>query len=149
MHYGKPHDTEVEAEEVVVGVGEGFAEVEAEVEAPVSPEAAEEAAFKANAFTPQEAAKELGGTAAGWTGKRLRRYIRSGDCGARKIQGRWYCTLEDLEGLLGVLEARSIAKAAKEAAEVAEAAKAEQEAAATAVATLEAEAVLEDTEGPF
>jgi len=124
-------------------------EVPVEVEAPVSPEAQEEATFKANAWTPQEAAKELGGTAAGWTGKRLRRYIRSGDCPARKIQGRWYCTLEDLEPLLGVLEARSVAQEAKEAAEAAKAAEAEVEATAAAAAALEAEAALEVADQPF
>jgi hypothetical protein len=103
------HETAVEVVEVD--------EVEEVVE--VSPEEAEEAVYKANAFTPQEAALELGGTAAGWTGKRLRRYIRSGDCPARKIGGRWFVTVENLEDLLGVLEKRSVAKAAKEAEEVA------------------------------
>lgn len=78
----------------------------------------EEELYKANAFTPQEAAAELGGKKTGWDGKRLRRFIRDGTCPARKIGGRWFVTIEDLETLLETLEARAKAKAEKEAAEV-------------------------------
>jgi len=114
------------------------AEVEVEVEEAVveDPNAGltpDEIYRKTNGFTPQEAAKELGGADDGWTGKRLRRYIRSGDCPAKKVRGRWYVLIGELETLLETLEAKKAAKAAKAAAEAAAKAAAEAEAAASEV----------------
>ncbi len=95
-------------------------EVVEEVTPAVDPDAGltpEEKARKAEGFTPQEAARELGGADAGWTGRRLRRYIRSGICPAGKIKGRWFVMVEELEKMLETLEAKKAAKAAKAAAE--------------------------------
>lgn len=128
-------------------------EVEATVEAPVEvdPNAGlspEEISRKTNGFTPQEAAQELGGVDQDWTGKRLRRHIRGGDCKAQKVQGRWYILIEELEGLLGVLEVKAADKAAKEAAKAQAAA--EVEAAAEAPETaVEAPAGPGPTEYPI
>lgn len=114
--------TEVEEVEVVE-------QVEADPDADLTPA---EKARKANGFTPQEAAKELGGEDAGWSGKRLRRYIRAGICPAGKVGGRWYVTVEELETMLEKLEAKKAAKAAKEAEE-----QAKKEAAAQEVEEIE------------
>ena len=95
---------------------------EEEVEAVVEP--TEEEIFKANAMTPQEAAKELGGPEKGFSGRRIRRDIRSGVCPSRKIGGRWYCSVEHLTQYLSNLEA----KAALKATRAAEAVKAAEEA---------------------
>lgn len=90
-------------------------EAEAEVEDPNAGLTPEEIERKTNGFTPQEAAAELGGADAGWTGKRLRRFIRSGMCPAQKVKGRWYVLYDELTALLAAMEAKAAAKAAKEA----------------------------------
>jgi len=101
-----------EVEQSVVEVAAEGPEV---VEAAVEVELSEEDLFKQNAMTPQEAAKELGGPEKGFSGRRIRRDIRSGVCPARKIGGRWFCTIDHLSQYLANLEAKAAAKAAKAA----------------------------------
>lgn len=84
-------------------------------------EATEEEA-KPEGYTPQEAAQVLGGEKAGFTGKSIRRHIRSGHCPATKASGRWYVTEDQLTEYLDKLEQLKAAKAAKEAEEAAKAA---------------------------
>ena len=77
---------------------------------------------KPEGYTPQEAAQVLGSTAAGFTGKSIRRHIRSQVCPATKHGGRWYVTQDQLVIYLDKLEALKAAKALKEAEEAAKAA---------------------------
>lgn len=75
---------------------------------------------KIEGLTPDEASQALGGAAKGWEGKKVRRYIRSGELKAQKDGGRWIIKEEQLATFRDYLATKAAAAAAAEAAENAE-----------------------------
>lgn len=118
-------------QETPYGTQEETLEVVA-VEAPAVAEGVEEVVEEIPGSTPVEVAQLLGGEEAGWSGRRVRRYIRSETFPATKYGGRWRMTDEQIEEGLGNLETKAAEKAAAKEAE--EKAAAEKEAATTTAA---------------
>lgn len=97
---------------------------EAQAQEVLAEEVAEEVEEVIPGSTPAQVAQLLGGEEAGWSGRRVRRYIRDGTFPATKYGGRWRMEDDQIEAGLASLEAKAAEKQAKKEAKAAAAAEA-------------------------